>query len=272
MTGDKSNHFQLYYNQIKSFPVLNFEQEQEMAGKIQEGDEKIKQRLVESNLRLVVKIARTYANSGISLLDLIQEGNIGLIYAAERYDPEKQVRFSTYASWWIKQRILRYFSNKKRIIRLPYSKEEMLRKIQYSRVELTHKLNRIPKTREIATELGISESDIGTVLSLTSNMVSLDHSEPEFGGILDHHEDYSYNPEQELLREDSKKITRKMLNTLKDREKNILMYRYQLKEGEGHTLRKISAKIGVSQETVRQIANKALQKIRSNPELKKYMD
>jgi len=270
MSEKKTTPLQLYFNQIKAFPLLNFEEEQEMAEHIQKGNMEVKQKLVESNLRLVVKIARSYIKTDLHFLDLIQEGNIGLIHAAERFDPKRKVRFSTYASWWIKQSILRYLTNKQRIIRLPQKKEEILRKIQKSYHGLTQQLNRVPNNTEIAGEIGESLNDVEAVLSVTANILSLDPGDPDYAGALDFHEDYTYNPERAILKEDSKTATMLILNSLKGREKKILMYRYQFTGGGKQTLKTISSKMGISPETVRQIEIRALRKIRISPELQKY--
>jgi RNA polymerase primary sigma factor len=270
MTLKKMTPIQLYFDQIKSFPLLNYEEEQKIAERIQNGDTEYRQKLVESNLRLVVKIARSYLRSDIHFLDLIQEGNIGLIHAVERFDPKRQVRFSTYASWWIKQSILRYLANKQRLIRLPQRKEDILRKIQKSYHTLTQQLKRMPNSKEIAQEIGESEEDVEAIISITSNILSLDPSDPDSASVLEFHEDYTYNPERTLLKEDSKSVTMQVLNSLKDREKKILMYRFQLTGSGKETLKKISNKMGISPETVRQIEMKKKQKIRVNPELQKY--
>ena len=270
MALKKSTPLQMYFNQIKGFPLLNFEEEQEMAERIQNGDMEFRQRLVQSNLRLVVKIARLYTGAGVNILDLIQEGNIGLIHAVERFDPKRQVRFSTYAIWWIRQSILRYLGNKRRIIRLPQKKEEILRRIKKSYHSLSQQLKRMPNTTEIASEIGESENDVETLLAITSNIIPLDPDDPDSAGILDFHQDYTYNPERALLKEDKKFATMQLLNSLKGREKKILMYRYQFAGSGRETLKKISNEMGISPETVRQIELKALRKIRINPELQKY--
>ena len=270
MTAKKTSPFQIYYNQICAYPLLDFAKEQEMAKSIQQGNVEVRQKLVESNLRLVVKIARSYICTGISLLDLIQEGNIGLINAAERFDPNKQVRFSTYASWWIRQSILRYLTNKRRLIRLPQKKEEILRKIKKSHCELSQKFGRKPNTMEIAREIGVSNNVVNTVLSVTSNMVSIDPADSESAGVLEYHEDYTYNPEQAMLKENSKSATMSILNSLKEKEKKILMYRYQFTGSCIHTLKSISNELGIAPETVRQIEMRALQKIKIHPDLQKY--
>ncbi|MDR0448720.1 MAG: RNA polymerase sigma factor RpoD/SigA [Treponema sp.] len=267
MTDKNSAILNVYFSQIKTFPVLSLEEEQDIIGRIQQGETKLRKKLVESNLRLVVKIARSYLGQGLPLLDLIQEGNIGLMYAIDRFDPEKKVRFSTYAGWWIRQCILRYMANNRRIIRLPHRKEEILWKIQKSCHDLTQKLNRMPNTAEIAREIHVPKEEVNVVLSVASNMLSLETDDPESAGVLEYHEDYTYNPERALLRKDSRNSTLKILNGLKDRERKILMYRYQLNGSGKQTLKKISDKMGISPETVRQIEIRAIRKIRYDPEM-----
>ncbi|MDR1306634.1 MAG: RNA polymerase sigma factor RpoD/SigA [Treponema sp.] len=263
---------QIYFSQIKAFPLLSFEEELELAKRIQQGERACWQKLVESNLRLVVKIARAYMIPDIPLMDLIQEGNLGLIHAVERYDPVRCVRFSTYANWWIKQSIVRFLVNKRRIIRLPCRKEEILQKVQKSYHALTQQLARKPTAGEIAGEIGVTQKDVNSVLPMT-NILSLDGDAGETGtaGILEFYEDYTYNPERALLRKDSQAAVRKLLGSLKEREKNILMYRYQFKGNKRYTLKKISAKMGISPETVRQIELRAIKKLRNNPEADFYL-
>jgi RNA polymerase primary sigma factor len=262
---------QIYFSQIKAFPLLTFEEELELAKRIRQGERACWQRLVESNLRLVVKIARAYMSPDIPLMDLIQEGNLGLIHAVDRYDPVRCVRFSTYANWWIKQSIVRFLVNKRRVIRLPHRKEEILQKVQKSYHTLTQELARKPTVEEIAREIGVTQKDVNSVLHMT-NILSLDGDADESGsaGILEFHEDYTYNPERALLRKDSQAAVKKLLGSLKEREKNILMYRYQFKGTERYTLKKISAKMGISPETVRQIEMRAIKKLRNNPEVDFY--
>jgi RNA polymerase primary sigma factor len=273
MNNKRLSLLQLYFNQIRTFPLLSFEQELEMAQRIQNGEEPVRQRLVEANLRLVVKIARGYLRADVSFLDLIQEGNIGLIHAAEKYDPARHVRFSTYANWWIRQSIMRYLFNKQRMIRLPHRKEEILGKIRRAYHVLAQQLNRDPNPEEIAGEIGVSVSDVISVLNATNGVLSLDgdFNDPESAGILEYHEDYTYSPERAYMKKASKAATLKVLANLKDREKVILMYRYQLDGGERQTLKAISGKMGISAETVRQIEMRAIKKIQCSPELMGYL-
>jgi RNA polymerase primary sigma factor len=259
---------QAYFDQIKAISLLSFEEELDLSRRIQKGDEAARRRLIEANLRLVVKIARAYIIPDVSFMDIIQEGNMGLMHAADKYDHVKNVRFSTYASWWIRQYISRYLSNKRRAIRLPHRKEEIFRKIQRAYHTLSQILMRKPKISEIAEEIGIPLDDVEFIINITHGFISL---EMETGGeesasVMDLHEDYTYSPERALMRKSSKAAAIRALDRLKDREKRILMYRYQLNGSETHTLKKIGDKMGLSPETVRQIEIRALQKMRTHAE------
>ena len=263
-----------YFNQIKNIPLLTFEEELELSKRIQRGDEAARHRLIEANLRLVIKIARLYYTPDVAFMDLIQEGNVGLMYAAGKYDHQKQVRFSTYASWWIRQSISRFLSNKRRIIRLPHRKEESLRKIQRTYHSLSQTLMRRPRTEEVAAEIGVPVEDIEFILNITNSFISLemDTGDDEATAVVDLHEDYTYSPERAFMKKSYRDATMHFLSRLKDRERRILIYRFQLNGDERHTLKTIGDKMGISPETVRQIELKALQKMRCHAEeLKSYM-
>jgi RNA polymerase primary sigma factor len=259
---------QSYFDQIKDIPLLSFEEELELSKRIQAGNELAKNRLIEANLRLVIKIARGYLTSDVSFMDLIQEGNIGLMRAAEKYDHVKNVRFCTYANWWIRQAISRFLSNKRRAIRLPHRKEEMLRKIRHAYHTLTQTLMHQPTTDEIALYMGTDAADVEYLLNLTNGMVSLesDVAGSEFTTVADLHEDYTYSPERALMHKSNRDATLRFLSHLKDREKRILMYRYQLNGSEHHTLKTIGVEMGISPETVRQIEMRAMKKVRDKAE------
>ena len=264
--NDQDDVLKSYIAQIRKIPLLSFEEELNLAQLIQQGDETARHRLIEANLRLVVKIARGYATHDISLMDIIQEGNLGLMHAAEKYSHLKNVRFSTYAGWWIRQSISRFLVNRRRAIRLPHRKEEILRRVQKVYHTLSQTLMRQPRLEEIAKEVGVSQEDVEFVLNMTNNFVSLEveNANEEYGVAMDVYGDYTYSPEQALMRQSSRDATLKALKALKAKERRILMYRYQLNGGERHTLKSIGDKMGLSPETVRQIEIRALRKMRDH--------
>jgi RNA polymerase primary sigma factor len=261
-----ANILQTYFNQIKAIPLLTFEEALELSRRIQNGDGEARRRLIEANLRLVIKIARGYLASGVPLMDIIQEGNLGLIRAAEKYDYARNIRFSTYANWWIRQAISRYISNKQRVIRLPHRKEVLLHRIRKTYHTLSQTLTRQPRTDEIADTLGLPLEEVEKILKMSNGFISLemDTGPDESAVVADLHEDYTYNPERAFLRKSARADTIRFLGMLKDKEKRILMYRYQLNDDKERTLKTIGDKMGISPETVRQIEIKALKKIRSH--------
>jgi RNA polymerase primary sigma factor len=255
---------QAYFNQVRTIPLLSFEEALELSRRIQHGDEEARQKLIRANLRLVIKIARSYAASGVPLMDIIQEGNLGLIRAAEKYDHARNIRFSTYAGWWIRQAISRYVANGQRPIRLPHRKEVMLHRIRRAAQSLSQSLARQPRTAEIAEYVGIPVKEAEQLIKAGDRVVSLElETGPDESLVIeDLHEDYTYNPERMFLRKNLRADTIRFLGMLKDREKRILMDRYQLGGARGHTLKAIGDRMGISPEAVRQIEKKALAKIR----------
>ena len=265
---------QAYFDQIKKTPLLSFDEEIDLSKRIQRGDEEAKRRLIEANLRLVVKIAKGFLTTDVSLLDLVQEGNLGLIRAASKYDFRKNVRFSTYASWWIKQAISRALSNKRRPIRLPHRKENALRKIQRAQTVLSQTLMREPTTEEIGAEVGLDAGEVEKICGLANTMVSLDSeiNDEDSGTFHDVFEDYSYSPDAVLLKDSMREETLRFLERLKDRERQILLYRFAFKGGKKHTLKSISEEMGISPETVRQIEIRALKRLRQEADvLREYV-
>jgi RNA polymerase primary sigma factor len=267
------DNLRAYFGQIKNARLLTFEEELALSRRIQAGDEAARMRLIEANLRLVVRIAKNYLTPEMSILDLIQEGNIGLMRAVEKYDYRKQVRFSTYASWWIKQAIVRSLSNKKRTIRLPHRQEEKLRKINKVYNSLSQSLMRTPTLQEIAREIGMEADDVAAIVTSSTTIASLDSTGGEDSGSLhDVVEDWSYSPDRELLQRSLRADTLRFLDSLQEKEKKILMYRFSFAGGKRHTLKHIGDELGISPETVRQIELRALKKLRGfSDELKEYV-
>jgi RNA polymerase primary sigma factor len=273
LTSGVEDNLRAYFNQIKSARLLTFEEELALSRRIQGGDAAARMQLIEANLRLVVRIAKNYLTPEMSILDLIQEGNIGLMRAVEKYDYRKQVRFSTYASWWIKQAIVRSLSNKKRTIRLPHRQEEKLRKINKVYNSLSQTLMRAPTLQEIGREIGLDEKDVATIVNSSTAVASLDSSGSEDAGSLhDVIEDWSFSPDRELMQRSLRTDTMRFLGSLQEKEKKILMYRFSFAGGKRHTLKHIGDELGISPETVRQIEMRALKKLKGfSEELKEYV-
>ena len=264
---DQNDALQSYFHQIKKTPLLTFEEELDLSRRIQNGEEGAKQKLIESNLRLVVKIAKAYLTPDVQFLDLIQEGNLGLIKAASKYDYRKKVRFSTYAAWWIKQSIVRALSNKRRPIRLPHRKEEALKKIQKTFYTMNQKLVRKPSVEEVAEELNMNSEDVASILNASSSVSSLDGEiNNESGRLMDICEDNSFDPDEELLQKSLREETMRFLEKLLEKERKILMYRFAFYGGKKYTLKTIGEKLGISPETVRQIEMRAIKKLRRHAE------
>ena len=267
------DNLKAYFSQIKKAKLLTFEEELELSRRIQAGDEQARTLLIESNLRLVVRIAKNYLTPEVSILDLIQEGNLGLMRAASKYDFRKQVRFSTYASWWIKQSIVRSLSNIKRVIRLPHRQEEKLRKINKVYNNLSQVLMREPTLLEIAEEIGLQEEEVASIINSSISVASLDSSlSGDSGSLHDVVEDMSFNPELALMQKTLREDTLKFLDGLQEKERQILLYRFSFASGKRFTLKKIGDELGISPETVRQIEIRALKKLRGfSDELKEYV-
>lgn len=252
-----------YFDQIKRTALLTPEREVELSKRIQAGDESARHELIEANLRLVVKIARSYLTGDVSFLDLIQEGNLGLLRAAAKFDYRKEVRFSTYASFWIRQSITRAMSNKRRIIRLPHRKEDALRRIQKSHNALRQRLMRDPTNEEIAEDIHMDPAEVAEIVNCSFAPVSLDYEINDDSGTLhDLYEDTSYAPDNGVMEDAVREQTRQILDRLLERERTILKYRYAMDGGPRYTLKKISDEMGISPETVRQIEMRAIRKLR----------
>ena len=257
--------FQLYLRQIAQIPLLTPEQEIQLARQIKRGDQKALTEMVSANLRLVVKIARDYANFGLPLLDLISEGNIGLMKAVERFDPKKGGKLSTYAAWWIKQSITRALANQTKTIRLPIHLVEKIGKMRRVSSQMMEELGREPTDDELAEEIGLSSSKVAALKRAALRPASLD--EPiqegecfEFGDIVGDEE--SDDPFETLRDKDMLEEVDELLDMLGDRERMIINSRFGLDGQEPKTLEEIGETFGVTRERIRQLQNVALLKLR----------
>ncbi len=257
-----------YFDQIKNTELLSFEEGLTLSRRIQAGDDEARRELITRNLRLVVRIARSMCKRpDASLPDLIQEGNLGLLTAASKYDYRKKMRFSTYASWWIRQSIARHLSSKQRAVRIPHRKEEQLRKISKARTDLQQTLMRNPTGAEVAEETKMTEHEIGSILNVATRVVSLNAGSPDDSGcLLDVIESTSFAPDREFLARNLRQQTMAILQTLQEKEQQILLYRYALHGGKKHTLKSIGERVGISPQSVRQTEIKALKKLRGPAE------
>lgn len=259
------NSLNTYLYQISADKLLTAEEEKGLSKRILKGDEDARKVLINSNLRLVVKIAKGYLTHDMELLDLIQEGNVGLIKAAEKFDFRKNVRFSTYASFWIRQSIARAISNKSRMIRFPHRKEERLRKINKAQQKLIRELGRDPHPEELAGETKIDEKDVRSILTLPNRVVSIEStSDSDLFSLKHVVDDPKYSPDYIVMRNYLKEKTKQMLDILTEKEKKVLLLRYSFLQGERYTLKEIGKKLEISPETVRQIEMRALRKIREH--------
>lgn len=258
----------IYLQQIGKIPLLSSGQEYELAKKIYEDkDEFSKNLLVNANLRLVVSIAKKYIGRGLSFLDLIQEGNMGLMKAAGRFDYTKGYKFSTYATWWIQQSITRAIADKARIIRLPIHMIESLSKIRRVTIDLTTELGHTPSKQEIAYRLGISVNKLTSIVKSAQSTISMEtpaSSSEDSSKIADFIVDeVSIAPENRVSQENLFDDIRKMLNQLSPKERDVLILRYGLdNNGAKKTLDEIGTQYGVSRERIRQIENRAIAKLK----------
>ncbi|MDH4128110.1 MAG: RNA polymerase sigma factor RpoD/SigA [Spirochaetota bacterium] len=253
-----------YLKEVSQYKLLSFDEEKNLSKEIQQGNEDALAQLINSNLRLVIKIAKVFVTKDYSLMDIIQDGNIGLIRAAEKYDYKKNVRFSTYAAPWIKQMIIRALSQKKRLVRLPYRKEKTLKNIKESSSKFVSENRRYPTNYELSKELGIKESEIKNAkfsdLSVFSLESSINNDESNFTleNIVGNQ---VYNPCEILIRKDLKDETQKVLDSLYPKERTVLIRRFGLGSEKKLTLKEMGNYFGISAETVRQIENKTLRKL-----------
>jgi RNA polymerase primary sigma factor len=264
--GDNETGFQIYLREIAKFPLLTAEQEVELARRIKLGDQQARAEMVRANLRLVVRIARDYANFGLPLLDLISEGNIGLIKAVERFDPGKGGKLSTYAAWWIKESIRRALANQAKTIRLPVHLVDKIGKMRRVSSRMMEELGREPTDEELADEIGLSVFKIKELRNVAIRPTSLDRPiqdddySLQFADVIG--EEGSENPFEALRDKDILKKVEELLELLNDREREIINSRFGLDGHRPETLGEVGEKFGVTRERVRQLQKVALNKLR----------
>lgn len=266
----------LYLREIGKIPLLNSEEELALAKRVVAGDKTAKDQMAEANMRLVVSIAKRYVGRGLDLLDLIQEGNTGLLRAVEKFDPDKGFKFSTYATWWIRQAITRAIADQARTIRIPVHMVETINKLLRTQRRLTQELNREPTNEEIAKEMEIDVDKVEHIMKIKQDISSLDASirdDDEDSVLADFIEDEdTISPEESATGQLLKEQVKDMLSALTDREQKILKLRFGLEDGKSHTLEEVGQEFSVTRERIRQIEAKALAKLRKHRDAKKLHD
>ena len=265
----------MYLKEIGKISLLSLDEETELSKKIAEGDEMAKNRLAESNLRLVVSIAKRYVGRGMLFLDLIQEGNIGLMKAVEKFDATKGYKFSTYATWWIRQAITRALADQARTIRVPVHMVETINKMARIERQMTLELNREPTDQELSKKMGLSVEKIAEIRKISQDPVSLEtpigeEDDSHLGDFLA--DERTMSPEDFATYEILKDELRQVLDTLTTSEKEVLELRFGLFDGSSHTLEEVGKKFKVTRERIRQIEAKALRKLRHPSRAKKLKD
>jgi RNA polymerase primary sigma factor len=266
----------LYLREIGKIPLLNAEEELELAKRVVAGEKEAKDQMAEANLRLVVSIAKRYVGRGLDLLDLIEEGNTGLLRAVEKFDPDKGFKFSTYATWWIRQAITRAIADQARTIRIPVHMVETINKLLRTQRRLTQELNREPTNAEIAKEMEIDEAKVEHIMKIKQDISSLDASirdDEEESVLADFIEDEdTITPEESATGQLLKEQVKEMLGALTEREQKILKLRFGLEDGKQHTLEEVGQEFSVTRERIRQIEAKALAKLRKHKDARKLHD
>jgi RNA polymerase primary sigma factor len=276
LTGVVKDPIRMYLREIGRVDLLTPEEEVILAKRIEKGDPIAKKQIAEANLRLVVSIAKKYVGRGLTLLDLIQEGNIGLFRAVEKFDYKKGYKFSTYATWWIRQAVTRAIADQARTIRIPVHMVETINKFTHTQRRLVQELGRDPTPEEVAAELEVGVEKVKYIMSISQDIVSLEapisggndgDNASKLGDFIEDSEGVSpsHQASLNLLKEDVEKI----LELLSPREQKIIRMRFGLDDGVGHTLEEVGQEFGVTRERIRQIEAKALLKLREHPESKK---
>src|ERR1700719_2327915 len=265
MADSSDTSIKIYLREIMQTPLLTAQQETELAARVKNGDQKARVWMIKANLRLVVKIAHDYSNLGLPLLDLISEGNIGLMKAVERFDPAKGGKLSTYGAWWIKQSIKRALANQSKTIRLPVHLVDKISKMRRVSLQISEELGREPTDDELAEEIGISRRKVSQIKTVSVRPASLDapisdDDATEFGEIV---ADEDAQTPFELLRDKNlRDEVSDLLEVLDDRERKIILQRFGLDGGKPQTLEEVGKKFRVTRERIRQLQNIALVKMR----------
>ena len=262
---DSDSGFKIYLREIGQTPLLTIQEEIDLAAKIQKGDMKARALMIKANLRLVVKIAHDYGNLGLPLLDLVSEGNIGLMKAVERFDPAKGGKLSTYAAWWIKQSIKRALANQSKTIRLPVHLVDKIAKVKRLAMAMSEELGREPTDDELAEEVGISAAKLSQLRTVSIRPASLDapmndDDGTEFGELVG--DDTAVDPAENLSDKNLQEELADLLGVLDARERKIINSRFGLDGGKARTLEEVGQKFGVTRERIRQLQNIALAKLR----------
>jgi RNA polymerase primary sigma factor len=263
-----NDSIRLYLCEIGKVPLLTAKEEIDLARAIRRGDQTAKQRLAEANLRLVVSIAKKYIGRGLSFLDLIQEGNIGLFRAVEKFDPNRGFKFSTYATWWIRQAITRAIADQARTIRIPVHMVETINKLTHAQRRLVQELGREPLIEELAAEMDMDIKKVRHIMKISQDIVSLEapvgtEEDSKLGDFIE--DDDALSPSDVTNRQIIKENIHEMLQYLSPRERKIIEMRFGLKDGVGHTLEEVGHEFNVTRERIRQIEAKVLQKLKEHP-------